>query len=555
MNDESTIPPPPDPDPPPRPTAAPEPTASPPPLSPEEHQQIVALYQQGRSVRRIAKALRRRRQTIRDTLLLEGVTLRSATAPASEPASKLDPYRETIKAKAAARLPVTRILREIREQGYTGGRSILAHFVRSLPSATATPIAKKRFETGPGEEMQADWSVYKVLVAGVMCVVHALLCVLGYSRYLHLRFYRDERQSTLLEGLARAFEAFGGCTLRVVFDNMATVVLGRVGKNRTVLWHPRLLDFARHYGFEPVACRVRHPDRKGKCERVFDYAEKDLLRDSSFASMDDLNRRADLWASTIANRRLHGTTRLVPAEAFLTERDFIVRLPEARFAVHQDSVREVYADATVSIHGTLYTIPEQLARQPSVPVRLYAEHFEILDPQGEIAFSRRYVSPPDKGRLQIDNQHYLTRPCPSPVSAPGAARIDEALLTRFPSLAPLVEGITRRMKSLAHIHLRVLWRLAETYGETHFLAAASRAQRYRRYDAQAVRRILERLDLLPPEPAAPVHAANRARIALGEVDPGSLDQYAHIDTTTAAGQQPQEPLPASIKPEDGDEKA
>jgi transposase len=184
-----------------------------------------------------------------------------------------------------------------------------------------------------------------------MCVVHALLCVLAYSRYLHLRFYRDERQSTLLEGLARAFEAFDGCTLRVAFDNMATVVLGRVGRNRTVLWHPRLLDFARHYGFEPVACRVRHPDRKGKCERVFAYAEKDLLRGSSFASMDDLNRRAEHWATTIANRRLHGTTRLVPAEAFLAERDFLVRLPEARFAVHQDSVREVSPDATISVLG------------------------------------------------------------------------------------------------------------------------------------------------------------------------------------------------------------
>jgi hypothetical protein len=291
---------------------------------------------------------------------------------------------------------------------------------------------------------------------------------------------------------------------------------------------------------------------------VFDYAEKDLLRGSSFASMDDLNRRAEHWATTIANRRLHGTTRLVPAEAFLAERDFLVRLPEARFAVHQDSVREVYPDATISIHGTLYTIPDQLARQPSVPVRIYAEHFEILNPQGEIAFSRRYVSLADKGRLQIDNRHYLTRPYPPPPSAPGAARIDEALLARFPSLAPLVEGITRRMKSLAHIHLRALWRLAEAHGEPHFLAAASRAQDYRRFDAQAVRRILDRLDPLPPEPAAPVPATNRARVALGEVDPGSLAQYAHLDTiTTGDGQtQPKQPSPpVSINPEGGDEEA
>jgi transposase len=138
MNDESKTPSPPDP--PPRPTSAPEATPSP-PLSPEERQEIVALYQQGRSIRKIAKALQRRRRTISDTLQLEGVPLRPSTTPASAQTSKLDPFRETIKAKAAERLPVTRILREIREQGYTGGRSILAHFVRSLPSATPTPVA------------------------------------------------------------------------------------------------------------------------------------------------------------------------------------------------------------------------------------------------------------------------------------------------------------------------------------------------------------------------------------------------------------------------------
>jgi transposase len=49
--------------------------------------------------------------------------------------------------------------------------------------------------------------------------------VLAYSRFLHLRFYRDERQSTLLEGLARAFEALGGVALRLVFDYVARHII------------------------------------------------------------------------------------------------------------------------------------------------------------------------------------------------------------------------------------------------------------------------------------------------------------------------------------------
>jgi len=564
MNDESKTSPDPNQQSPPSGPTSPPPVTPPsaPSLPPEERQEIVEQYREGRSIRRIAEALGRRRKTISLTLEAEGVALRPTVTHSPTQTSKLDPFRESIRAKAAQGLTTTRILREIAELGYTGGRSILGRFVRSLPSARPTPLAKRRFETGPGEEMQVDWSIYTVLIAGVMCTVHALACVLAYSRYLHLRFYRNERQSTLLEGLARAFEAFGGCTLRLVFDNMATVVLARLGQKRTPLWHPRLLEFARHYGFEPFACRVRHPDRKGKGERVFYYAEKDLLRGSTFASTDDLNQRAEVWTSSIANRRCHGTTRLIPAEAFLAERDFLVRLPEARFAVHEDSVREVYPDATLSIHGTPYTVPHHLATQ-TVPVRLYAEHFEVLDRQGRIVFSRRYVGEQDKGRLQIDGHHYLGLPGSPADSGPSgpAARIEEALLARFPSLAPLVEGITRRMKSLAHIHLRALWRLAQTHGEEHFLAAATRAQEYRRYDTQAVRRILERLDPLPPEPPAPVSVQSRARTALGEVDPGSLAQYAHLDTTTTTTTVPgrpepvPEPVPPPIKKEDGDEEA
>lgn len=555
---------------PPQPEPTPEETRPPseprPPsrtLSPEERQQVLDVFQRCQAIRRTAAAVGRDRKTVRRILEEEGVTIAPPGPSPIDRASKLDPFRETVREKAAQRLTLTRILREIREQGYKGSRTILADYVRTLPSHPAPAVAKRRFETLPGQELQVDWSIFSVMIAGALRCVHALGCVLAFSRFLHLRFYRDERQSTLLEGLARAFEAMGGVALRLVFDNMATVVLGRVGRNRTVLWHPRLLDFARHYAFEPFACRVRHPDRKGKDERVFDYLEKDLLRGSSFASFEDLNARAEAWTTTIANRRVHGTTRCVPAEAFLAERDFLVRLPEARFGVHEDSMRQAGPDATVSIAGTLYTVPHHLAGR-SVAVRLYAEHFEVLDRQGRVALSRRYVADEDKGKLQVDPTHYLGLPHGprgggggGGEGGSGASALDQALLKRFPSLAPLVEGITVRMKSLAHIHLKALWRLAETHGDAHFLAAATRAQDYRRYSAQAVGRILDRIDPLPAEPPLPVDAATRARATLGEVDPGSLDQYRHLDTTTPGGP-PSEQNDSSEPPvtkEDSDEEA
>lgn len=503
------------------------------PVTADERRQIVYLYKHAYGMRAIAKRVLRDRKTVRRTLLEEGYDPAQRTRSVEQALSKLEPFRETIQDKAKKGLTTTRILREIRELGYTGGRTILNEYVRSVRAPLAPKKrAKRRFETRPGQETQVDWTVYTVRIDHRAVRVHALATMLCYSRMGHVHFYPNERESTLLEGLTQSFEAFGGVTLRVVFDSMATVVLGRVGRDRKPLWHPRLLDYSRHYGFEPFLCRVRDPDRKGKDERFLDYLEKDFVRGSEFASFEDLNQRVHQWVDQVANQRIHGTTRRVPAEAWLEERDFLIRLPETRFPVFEETVREVGPASTLSIHGTLYTVPATLANH-TVAVRLYAEHFEVLDATGTVAFTRAYVGGHQKGTLQIDAGHYASLPRHSPEA--GGERLDELLLRRFPSLAALVEGIRQRMKSLAHVHLRTLWRLAATYDEQAFLRAATRAQDYRRFNAEAVRRILEQhspaSELTVPVP--PVGAAARAKALLGEVDPGSLDSYGQLDTVEA----------------------
>jgi transposase len=500
---------------------------TPPPVSAEERQLMAELRQRGYGLRRIAQVCKRNRKTVRSIL--------QEQSPASSPtqqsaASKLDPFRESIRDKVEKRLTTSRILREIRELGYTGGRTILAAYARSLraPLAPGRP-AKRRFETRPGEESQVDWADYTVPIAGKPTRVHALVVMLAHSRKAHVHFYRDEQESTLLEGLTLAFEEFDGVTSRVVFDNMATVVLGRIGPDRKPVWHPRFRDFARFYAFAAFLCKVRDPDRKGKDERFIDYLEKDFVRGSEFASFAELNHRVRIWTSTIANQRRHGTTGLVPDEVWQSERDFLIRLPEARFATHQDSIRDVGPAATLSVGSTLYTVPETL-KNKTVPVRLYAEHFEVLNHHGQVAFSRRYVEDADKGKLQLDPTHYA----PSSRSSPSGAgsRLDEVLLNRFPGLAGLVEGIQLKMKALAPIHLRSLLRLAALYGDEAFLSAAGRAQDFHRYNAAAVQRILEREHPLAETAPAitPVGESARALSAIGEVETGSFDAYDDIDT-------------------------
>ena len=449
---------------------------------------------------------------------------------------KLDAFHQEIEQKVTKGLTVTRILREITEQGYSGGRSILAEYVQTLQLKSGLQprnTVKRRFETAPGEEMQVDWSPYRIPIAGTLTTVHVLGCLLCASRKLWVHAYRNERQPTLLEGLASAFEYFLGCCLRLVLDNMATAVLAHYGPDGNPIWHPRFLDFSRYYGFEPFACAVRDPDRKGKKEKSFRLVWDDFLKGSEFDSLDDLNRRLKIWLDDtpgVANQRIHGTTRLVPNHQWLSERELLIQLPDRRFSVCEQSIRVVDQDSTLSIGGTRYTVPSSVAGR-SVAVHLFAEHFEVLNSHHRVVFSRRYVPDVDKGKLIIDQTHYATN-SRRPATLNGH-RLQQAFLLRFPTLKPFVDGLQLRMNRLTHIHLRALLRLSQSFGERAFLAAVTRAQDYRRFDAWAVGRILERhYPLLDKAPLAPLGGA--APIVLGEVEPGSLDDHSRLDGNPAS---------------------
>jgi hypothetical protein len=402
--------------------------------------------------------------------------------------------------------------------------------------------------------MQVDWSPFRVIIASQLVVVHVLTVILCHCRKLFVGYFRDEREHTLLEGLARAFEYFEGCALQLVLDNMATAVLGRIGPDKKPIWHPRFWDFVTHYGIKSVACRPRHPNRKGKIEKPYRLVYDDFLKEAKFRSWEHLMAEGAHWLDhkpDTSNLRSHGTTGEVPNEAYLAERDLLIRLPHERFPVYEDSVRSVDDDSTLSINQRKYTVPSHLANR-SVPVRLFAHHFEVLDREGRVAFSRAYVGPEEKRRLLLDSTHYAGLPR-RPLETTTRQRLDEAFLMRFPVLAPLVDGLKLRMKTLAPIHLRSLLRLAAKYGQDAFMAAAMRAQEFRRFDAAAVQRILERAYPEPPDdPIIPLTGAGVAAAAVGEVDAGCLDNFSHLDSDSPSCTPSDAPLctPNSDDPEE-----
>jgi transposase len=108
-----------------------------------------------------------------------------------------------------------------------------------------------RFETAPGRQLQIDFGERLVAIGERKVKVFLLVATLGYSRRVHVRAFRHERQESWLDGVESAFLAFGGVSEEVLVDNARALVSEHDAETRTVVFNARFLAFARHWGFRP----------------------------------------------------------------------------------------------------------------------------------------------------------------------------------------------------------------------------------------------------------------------------------------------------------------
>jgi transposase len=483
-------------------------------LTPEEQSELQRLLRENIPIRAIARRLNRDVKTIRRALG------RSRSSSHPDPStSKLAPYHALITERWQQGLRSPRILREIRERGYTGGQTILKDFLQTLgPHRPPPPRTFHRFETRPGEEAQSDWSPYRVTIANRETIVHAFSLILCFCRRLFVAFFRNERLPTLLWAHQEAFLYHEGLCRRIAYDNQTAITLGRVGGKPR--WHPTFLDFAKHYGFEPSVGRPGHKERRGKVERPFHYLEHDFLAGRSFASWDDLNQQGRQWLDTVANVRVHGTTRRRVDEAFAEEQPCLIALPSVRFPAARQETRTVQKDGYIPVDGSYYPVPEPLVNDGTVLVRIDPGHVKILDRAEKIVASHPVPEAPTR--------------IPAPALPPGQQRAglsrsaqEVAFLARFPDASEFLDGLKHRMTTLTPIHLRALHTLVDLYGDQAVQHALSRASAYRNFNARAVERILQRQHpTVVPEPAlGSLSPRPEALGALDDTDPGSPHDY------------------------------
>ncbi|MDR3637857.1 MAG: IS21 family transposase [Isosphaeraceae bacterium] len=457
-------------------------------MNPELVANIVVLFHGGASVRRIALSLGVSRRTVHRALgqveqARAGVPPERAPQRAAARGSKLDPYEAAV-ADLLARYPdisVRRILEELRALGYTGGYTILSERVLHLrPSPVVAPV--QRFETGPGAQAQMDFSTYDLDFSDEgRRRVHAFSYVLGYSRRQYLRFVEAQDFATTVREHIRAFEHLGGVAATCLYDNMKVVVSGHDGDEP--VYNPRFLAFAAHYGFRPIACRVRRPQTKGKVERPFGYIESNLLGGRTFRSLEHLNETAAWWLAEVADVRIHGQTKARPLDRHAEELPHLIPLPARPFDAAEVVYRTVDAEGFVVYRQNFYAVPWRLIGQ-TVAVRV-TEHELVIHDSAFVETVRHRLFP----RTTVGGRS----PCAGHEPPRDAQQRSEHLSQRFAQFGAagtrFLEGLLGSSRFGKNQAERVL-SLAAAYPRADVLQALERAVQYGAFSLQAIVRIL-----------------------------------------------------------------
>ena len=187
---------------------------------------------------------------------------------------------------------------------------------------------------------------------------HLFRVVLSYSRKAYSEVVWRQDAETFLRTLENAFHQFGGVPRTLVVDNLKAAVLKADWYDPDL--NPKIRSFAEHYGTTVLPTKPRTPRHKGKIERQVGYAQDNGLAGLEFASLADQNRHLSEWETSVADTRIHGTTRKQVGKLFEdVERPALLPLPLG-FPFFHEAERIVNRDGHIEVDKAFYP------RRPSI---------------------------------------------------------------------------------------------------------------------------------------------------------------------------------------------
>jgi hypothetical protein len=158
--------------------------------------------------------------------------------------------------------------------------------------------------------------------------------------------------------------------------------------------------------------KPRTPRHKGKVERGVGYAQSNALKGRTFTSLAEQNRFLAEWEATVADTRIHGTTRKQVGPFFTeVEQPALLPLPIERFPFFHEAERIVNRDGHVEVAKAYYSAPPEFvgrsvwARWDGHVVRIFNQQLQQiaihaqLEP-GRFATADRHIVAEKRGGIE-----------------------------------------------------------------------------------------------------------------------------------------------------------
>lgn len=296
------------------------------------------------------------------------------------PASQCARHHEVILAKLDSGLNLKRIHRDLAAEGITVHYDSLRRYIRHL--GRARPLPFRRMECEAGAEAQVDFGSGAPVVGpdGKRRKTYVFRIVLSHSRKAYSEATFRQTTDDFLRALENAFRYFGGVPRTLVIDNLKAAVAHPDWFDPELT--PKVQSFCRHYGTVILPTRPYMPRHKGKVESGIKYVKNSALQGRTFESLSALQDYLQHWEATVADTRIHGTTKQQVSKRFEVERSALLPLPVEAFTNFQEGQRKVNRDGHVEVAKAYYSAPpEYLGR--SVWVRWDARLVRIFNQRWE----------------------------------------------------------------------------------------------------------------------------------------------------------------------------
>jgi transposase len=443
--------------------------------------------------------------------------------------SKLDPFKGRIVGWLDAHpLTAQQVFLRLCDAGYKGGISIVKDYVHTIRPRRREAFLKLAF--APGEAAQVDWGEYGTIAVGnTRRRLSFFVMVLAWSRQLYVEFTLSQTMEQFLGAHINAFNALG-VPRKVMVDNLRCAVTRHV-RGEPVQFNPRYLDFARHYGFEPVACAPAKGNEKGRVERGVGYVKVSFLNGLDLPEFAALNPAAQVWLEGVANVRLHRETQCRPVDLWNEERSHLQPVNPRLFDVGRVISVRANRQFRVALETNHYSVPTRFAGQlvtmKAYPNRVCLYHGAELIARHGRSFERHLdIEDPDHPKALVAQRRHAR---------------DSQVLRRFLALTPLAAKyhaglLERRGNALSHV--RKIVALADIHGDDAVICALRDALAFEAFSSEYIAHLINARTRQLPDPS-PLVLMRRQDVLDLELPPADLSAYpdvaANIDQRNETG--------------------